>query len=142
MRNQSQQHLSILLRLMGSASLFAILFIMAPYSWMDEIHQGLGMGRLPDEPVVGYLARSTSAFYAILGGLLWVVSFDLPRFRPILIYLGITITVFGVMLGIVDWVERLPKFWAYWEGPFVTIFGLVVLVFSLRSIPNNEQTGD
>jgi hypothetical protein len=28
-------------------------------------------------PVVGSLARSTSAFYAMLGGLFWIISFDL-----------------------------------------------------------------
>ena len=34
---------------------------MVPYSWMDAIHQGLGMGKLPDAPIVGYLVRSGHA---------------------------------------------------------------------------------
>ena len=46
---------------------------------MVAMHADLGLGRLPDAPIVGYLARSTSAFYAIEGGLFWVVSIDLVR---------------------------------------------------------------
>jgi hypothetical protein len=56
--------------------LSAAFFVAAPYSWMNAIHQWLGLGVLPDAPVAGYLARSTSAFYAMLGGLLWVLLFD------------------------------------------------------------------
>ena len=126
----SQQILKSVLRLMGSSSLLALIFVAAPYTWMDSIHSMLGMGQLPDNPVVGYLARSTSAFYALLGGLLWVVSFDLGRHRRVLIYLGAAFTSLGVVLLVVDWREGMPPFWTIWEGPFVVVFGLVILFLS------------
>ncbi len=126
----SEQTLKLILRLMGSSSLCAMGFVAAPHAWMDSIHASLGMGQLPDAPVVGYLARSTSAFYALLGGLLWVVSFDLGRHRRVLIYLGAAIAVFGVVLFLVDWSEGMPPFWTAWEGPFVAVFGLVLLYLS------------
>lgn len=50
----------LLLRIVGSVSLLAVFFAIMPYSWMNVIHEWLGMGQLPNEPVVGYLARSTS----------------------------------------------------------------------------------
>ncbi len=125
-----EQTLKLILRLIGTSSLFALIFVAAPYSWMNTIHLELGLGILPNDPVVGYLARSTSAFYAILGGLLWVVSFDLPRHRQVLIYLGYALTLFGLILLIVDWWEGLPFFWKIWEGPFVIVFGLAVLFLS------------
>ena len=90
--------LKLLLRVVGSASLFALIFVVAPEAWMVAIHADLGLGQLPDAPIVGYLARSTSAFYAIEGGLFWVVSFDLARNRPIVRYLGATTALFGVVL--------------------------------------------
>ena len=126
----SKQTLKFILRLMGTASLFALIFVAAPYRWMDSIHSTLGMGQLPDTPVVGYLARSTSAFYALLGGLFWVISFDLERHRRVLIYLGAAITLFGVVLLFVDWVEGMPSFWALWEGPFVAVFGIATLLLN------------
>lgn len=129
----SEQVLKLFLRLIGSAALLALIFVAAPHSWMDAIHAQMGMGQLPDAPVVGYLARSTSAFYALLGGLFWVVSFDLGRHRLVLIYLCVAITLFGGTLLVVDWWEGMPLFWKVWEGPFVMAFGLAVLFLS-RSI--------
>lgn len=126
----SEQVLRFILRLMGSSSLLALIFVAAPYSWMDSIHTTLGMGPLPDAPVVGYLARSTSAFYALLGGLFWVVSFDLERHRRVLIYLGTAIALLGVVLLVVDWTEGMPSLWTLWEGPFVAVFGLVLVLLS------------
>ncbi len=134
---KSGTSLKLILRLMGSSSLLALIFVAAPRAWMDSIHSALGMGALPDAPVVGYLARSTSAFYALLGGLFWVISFDLARYREILIYLGAAITVLGVVLLAVDWAEGMPAFWTVWEGPFVVGFGLVISLLS-RGIETRE----
>ena len=113
-------------------SLLALIFVVAPEAWMVAIHAALGLGRLPDAPIVGYLARSTSAFYAIEGGLFWVISFDLVRYRPVARYLGATTALFGVVLLVVDWLEGLPLSWTLWEGPFVCLFGLAVLWLSAR----------
>ena len=137
---KSGQTLVWILRIMGSSSLLALIFVAVPHAWMDSIHSALGMGPLPAEPVVGYLARSTSAMYALLGGLLWVVSFDLRRYRRILIYLGAAITSFGVMLLVVDWSEGMPLFWTVWEGPFVAVFGLVIL-FLIRKQQSPGSVG-
>jgi len=135
----SEQTLKLILRLMGSSSLFALIFVVAPYGWMDSIHTTLGLGQLPDTPVVGYLARSTSAFYAMLGGLFWVISFDLERHRRVLIYLGAAIASFGVVLLVVDWAEGMPAFWTLWEGPFVVVFGLAILLLS-RGVERRAST--
>jgi len=119
--------LQVLLRIVGTAGLMAIPFVMVPYSWMDAIHQGLGMGKLPDAPIVGYLARSASAFYAILGGLLWTVSFDLRRHRLVLGYIGVEVVLFGVAMLAVDFGQGMPIWWSLAEGPFNVAFGAVFL---------------
>jgi hypothetical protein len=121
-----------LLRFFGTSSLFATIFVAAPHAWMQDIHAWLGLGELPDTPVVWYLARSTSAFYAVLGGLFWTVSFDLRRHKLVLTYLGAAVTVFGLALFVIDWSEGLPLFWTFWEGPLVTALGLSVSYLSRR----------
>lgn len=128
----SNQVLIIILRIIGTSSLFAVIFVVAPYAWMDTIHGWIGMGKLPKQPIVGYLARSTSAFYALLGGLLWVVSLDLPRYRGVLIYLGVGIVLFGAAIFVVDWTEGMPLLWKIWEGVFLMALGLVMTVLSTR----------
>jgi hypothetical protein len=122
----------LFLRVIGTAALFALVAVVMPYSWMNAIHPRLGMGTLPSEPIVGYLARSTSAFYALLGALLWVVSFDLVRHRLILRFLGVAIIVFGGILLIVDFVEGMPLWWSLWEGPINMAFGTIILILSNR----------
>lgn len=134
----SEKILKLLLRSLGTTSLFALVFVVAPCSWLDSIHSLLGMGQLPDKPVVGYLARSTSALYAILGGLFWTVSFDLERHRLVLRYLGAAITLFGAALLVIDWSEGLPFLWKVWEGPFLMAFGLAIFVLS-RKIKTSES---
>ena len=117
---------------MGVVSLFALVGIFIPYSWMDVTHRWLGMGTLPAEPIVGYLARSTSAFYAFFGGLLLLTSFDLHRYRGLLIYIGLMHIIFGILLLAVDLIEGLPLFWSLAEGPIVITFGAIILILSCR----------
>ena len=124
--------LKILLRWIGTASIIALVFVAAPHAWMDSIHRDLGMGPLPDAPVVGYLARSTSALYALLGGLFWVLSFDLARHRKVLVYLGRVVPILGVILFAVDRAEGLPLFWQAWEGPALVVIGLVIFFLGRR----------
>ena len=123
--------LRLFLRALGTVALVAVIAVVMPYSWMNAIHQRLGMGPLPQQPIVGYLARSTSAFYAILGGLLWVMSFDLRRHRPTLQYLGLVTILLGITLGIADFIEGMPLWWRLAEGPINIAVGILLLLFTL-----------
>ena len=127
-----EHYLKLFLRVLGTSSLTAAFFVFVPQAWMVSIHQRLGLGDLPDAPIVSYLARSTSAFYALLGGLLWVVSLDLCRHRVVLRYLGFAISLFGLALFVIDWQAGLPLWWRFWEGPIVCVFGIVILRLSSR----------
>lgn len=137
-----EHFLKLFLRIIGAAALLALGAVIMPYSWMNAIHQRLGLGWMPVEPIVGYLARSTSAFYALFGGLLWVVSFDLHRHRPVLCYVGAAIIFFGITLLVIDIVEGLPLYWILFEGPMNTAFGILILACSrrLKSLPSRETS--
>jgi hypothetical protein len=128
----NEKALVSILRIIGGVSLLAAIFVFVPYSWMNAIHQMLGMGVLPSDPIVGYLARSTSAFYALLGGLLLVLALDVRRYKTVLTYLGIAFSLFGLVLLFIDWIEGLPFFWKVWEGPFVFILGVAMVFFNHR----------
>ena len=132
--NPTPRVLVWLLRLFGVSSLFALIFVAAPHSWMRDIHAWAELGVMPDTPVVWYLARSTSAFYAIVGGLFLVVSRDLPRYRPVIVYLGWSVNFLGAVLCIVDVLEGMPTSWTLWEGPFVIAYG-VAMLYLVRSVP-------
>lgn len=135
-----ERYLQLFLRVIGGAALLALPCVALPYTWMDATHQWLGLGKLPADPIVGYLARSISAFYALLGGLLWTLSFDLRRHRFVLRYLGGAITFFGLILFAVDWLEGLPPFWALWEGPLDAAFGVIILYLTRHIIENDHES--
>lgn len=134
----SQFVLRWFLRVIGTGSLSALLFVPAPYACMNGIHGLLGMGVLPDAPVVGYLARSTSAFYGLTGGLLWLVSFDTQRYRPVIAYLGAGFVALGLSLAAIDWIEGLPLFWRVAEGPIDALFGVAILWLNRRRPGENH----
>jgi len=100
---------------------------------MRAIHSWAELGVMPDTPVVWYLARSTSAFYAIFGGLFLLASLDIDRYRPLVVYLGVSTTALGLVLFIVDSAEGMPASWTWSEGPVVVVSGIVVLYLTRQS---------
>ena len=128
----NEQALRFILRMIGGASLFALIFIFVPYEWMNEIHHGIGLGELPEAPVVGYLARSVSAFYALFGGLFLLLSLDVKRHRELISAVGLGTAFLGLTLLFIDWHEGLPFWWKVWEGPFVTVVGLAIFGLSRK----------
>ena len=109
--------LVLLLRIVGVGALFALLAVFMPVSWMAATHRWLGLGEMPTAPVVEYLARSLSAFYAVFGALCLLVASDLGRYRPLVRFLGVAFALLGlVMLG-VDVGAGMPWWWSAFEGP-------------------------
>lgn len=120
-----------LLRLIGGVELLATPFIFFPIPLMDAIHNRvLGLGSLPPGPIVEYMARSLSALYAVHGALVFRLSFDLPRFRPVIGFLGWLHLVFGVTVLGIDRVTGLPFYWTIAEGPGITMGGVVILILN------------
>lgn len=120
-----------ILRIMGASALFAIPVVFFPHVWMDAIHGALGLGELPDLPIVRYLTRSLSAFYAMFGAITLFISFDIERYRPLIVLWAILITIMGLVLFGIDLASGMPAEWTWSEGTFVAAIGLLVL-YSLR----------
>jgi hypothetical protein len=85
---KSDKVLVLLLRFVGVPALFALVAVFMPSSWMAATHRWLGLGEMPTGPVVQYLARSLTAFYALFGALCLVVAGDVERYRPLVRFLG------------------------------------------------------
>jgi hypothetical protein len=132
----AERLLRLFLRSTGLVSMLALFAVFMPYTWMDATHRWLEMGPLPSQPIVGYLARSLSLFYALLGGLLWLCSYDPRRHRQVVCYLGAALSFFGIVMWGVDLVEAMPACWKHVEGPFVILFGGAILGLSAHLKPN------
>jgi hypothetical protein len=118
--------LVILLRVIGVSGLLALVAVFMPMSWMAGVHGWLGLGEMPTSPVVAYLARSLSVFYALFGALLLVMAGDMDRYRPLVRLLGILVAVGGAVLAGIDLSAPMPWWWTLDEGPLTIAMGLLI----------------
>lgn len=125
--SRSERMIVVLLRLMGGFALCAIPAVFLSHRWMDAIHGCLGMGQLPDEPIVSYLARSLSTFYAIFGAILVFASTDLVRYRALIVLLAWLSIILGIVLLGIDMVSGMPLYWTVMEGPFTICVGTAIV---------------
>jgi hypothetical protein len=131
-----------LLRVTGVVMLSALGAVVMPFSCMNSIHHQLGLGALPDAPIVGYLTRSISALYALHGALLIFLAADVRRYVPVVRFLAVIDAVFGaIMLGI-DWAVGMPPFWTLPEGPGTVAFGLLMLWLTRSLEDKQNPTGN
>lgn len=112
--------------------LLAALAVVMPAHWMHQVHQWLGLGAFPGEPIVVYLARSASALYAIHGGVLWLASTDLDRFAPLIRYMGLAGCTFAVTIFFIDRASGLPGWWTAAESVQVLVINLAFLYLLRR----------
>ncbi|MCL4201016.1 MAG: hypothetical protein KJ000_00875 [Pirellulaceae bacterium] len=117
----------VILRVSGVVLLTALVPAVMPFSWMQDIHRLLGMGELPEAPIVGYLTRSVSAFYALHGAMILFISLDVRRYLPVVKCLAVLCVLFGAGMVVLDVVVGMPLFWVLSEGPFIVILGGVLL---------------
>ena len=125
--NRYEKLLVLLLRLDGIIMLAALFPSMMPLAWMKEIHRCLGMGELPDGPIISYLTRSLAVMYAMHGAVLFFVSLDVRRFLPVVKFVAVLTILFGLWLTALDVVVGMPVFWTVCEGPSLFVLYCVVL---------------
>ena len=85
---------------------------------------------MPTSPVVEYLARSVSAFYAVTGALCLALTTDLERYRPPVRSLGVAFALMSVVLLGVDLAAGMPWWWSASEGPGGVVFGALLFVLA------------
>ena len=130
MNGNRDRALRWVLRVVGTAAFLALPCALMPLEWMNATHQWLLGESLPTGPIVPYLARSTSLFYALLGGLMWITSFDVRRYQVVITYLGGGLLTIGLILLGVDLLAGLPPWWVLYEGPWDAAIGVVILLLN------------
>jgi len=125
---QAERWLRIVLRLTGVACVGGIVGVVMPASTMAAAHEWLGLGAYPDAPITDYLARSTSAFYAMFGGLLLVLARDVRKYAPVIRYVAWVGAIFSVAVAVIDYLLALPAMWTWVEGPATLATCAAILV--------------
>ncbi len=114
--------LTWMLRGLGAVSCSAFVAVVMPRDWMFSIHERIGLGELPDLPMVAYLSRSLSLFYAWLGILVIWVSFDVERHLPWIRFFAFTGLAVAVIQTGIDFFAPVPVWWLVAEGGFLFLY--------------------
>lgn len=125
----------------GSLDLVALAAVFLPWSWMNAVHQTTGLGELPQEPVVGYLARTASLLYALHGAVILFVACDVRRYWPLVRFLAAAAVVHGGFLVYIDVLESLPGWWQFTEGFCIAATGGMVWLLSARANRDRKENG-
>lgn len=135
---RSDRQLALLLRVIGVTLLAALPAVLLPYPVMNAVHRdGLHLGPLPDVVIVHYLARTASILFAMHGAVMLFVSFDVPRYRPLIVLLGCLNGGYGLSAYAVDLTFGMPLWWAAWEGPAIVV-AAVATVWLARRTPTDS----
>lgn len=125
-----------MLRVGGTVLCLAAVAVGLPREVMAATNDWLGLAPLPDAPIVYYLARSTSALYALRGVIYFLAASDPVRYRPLIVLIAVTNIAFGVAMAGIGATAGMPLWWTGIESPFIVTTGLVLLVL-LRNVPRS-----
>ena len=122
--NKQQKILSWILRVIGFFGMLAVAAVFMPFSSMLSIHEKLGLGDMPTGPIVEYLARSLSAFYALLGVIFWYLSFRVAQYWSFIRLVALILVFFGATLWWIGLKTQMPLWWTLQEAPPTILIGL------------------
>ena len=94
---------------------------------MSQIHSWLGLGEMNEDPILIYLARSTSLMYAVHGAVQVFTGLKIERLWPLVWLLGVLHVLIGCTMLFVDLNAGMPTYWTAGEGPPVAGLGLLIL---------------
>ena len=125
-------YLSLLLRLEAVVLLGALAAALMPTPWMASAHTWLGLGTMPQTPLVEYLTRSLSLLYASWVPVLWLTAGDVRHYRTLIEVMAWTRLVLGLALLVLDIVVGMPWLWLLAEGPSIMALSLLIVALARR----------
>ena len=136
-----ENYLKVLLQAFGAVTAMALVPFVMPRSWMVEVHEWLGMGLLPDKPVVEYLARTTSALYGFLGVLYLVLATDVRRYARIITFSAAATLILSSVNTALSLRAGMPAWWMWSDAAACWLFGLGILFLQRRADSLRKNSG-
>jgi hypothetical protein len=100
----------ITLRLIAAVSFIALPAIFVPRLAVEKFSVLMGFGKPPHLPLLIYMTSGASCVYVGQGLLLWFVSRDVVRYRPLIVFCGWAYLAFGPLFLWIDISAGMPAF--------------------------------
>lgn len=127
-----QRLCSWLLRLGGAFEILAFIAVVMPRSLMETSHALLGLGEMPDGPIIMFMIRQASYAYGMHGISLLVLASNVERFRPLVILNGIAFLLAAPVFFVIDYTSEMPLWWTLGDTLACGFFGAGLLWLNMR----------
>ena len=118
------------LRLAGVVEILAFISVVMPRSWMEASHEWLGMGTMPEGPLVMFMIRQASYAYGMHGISLWILASNIERFRPLILFNGIAFLLAAPVFFVIDYTTGVPFWWTIFDPVACGLTGVALLLLS------------
>jgi len=122
----------LILRLMAVVSLPVLPAVFAPHFTVEKLSWMLGFGQPPEVPLLFFVTAGGSFVYLILGGLLWMFSCDVVRYRPLILFAAWASLLAGPVYWWIDTRTGMPLWWVLMDVLSCVIAGGALLWASGR----------
>lgn len=129
----SQRIQAWLLRLSGAVEMLAFLAVVMPRSWMEIAHAWIGLGAMPDGPIIMFMIRQASYTYGVHGLSLWVIASNVERFRTLVIFNGFAYLLAAPVFFLIDYTAGMPFWWTLGDLLGCGGFGAALLWLTSRN---------
>jgi len=129
-----------ILRLVAAAEMLAFIAAFMPRSWMEAGHRWLGLGEMPDGPLVNFIVRQTSFTWGLHGVALWLIATDVVRYRPLVILTGLGFLAAAPAFVWFDASAGMPWSWIASDGGACFVVGALLLWLEWRAGRQSETT--
>lgn len=125
-----------LLRIAGATEILAFIAVVMPRSWMEIANASVGLGEMPDGPLLMFMIRQASYTYGVHGLSLWLLATDVERFRPFIIFNGIAFLIAAPVFVLIDLSSGMPLWWTVSDPLSCGLLGAALLLLSLTNRSN------
>jgi hypothetical protein len=119
---------SWLLRVAGSVEILSFVSVVMPRAWMETSHAWLGLGEMPEGPVIMFMIRQASYAYGMHGVSLWILASDVIRFRSLIRFNGISFLLAGPVFFLIHYHSGMPWYWTISDSFACAAFGAALLL--------------
>jgi hypothetical protein len=131
--------LALFLRAAGSVTALAFVSVVMPRAWMEATHGWLGLGEMPDGAITMFMIRQASFTYGLHGMLLWLLSSDVIRFRPLVLFTGGSYLLAGPVFFLIDLQSGMPWFWTAGDTVSCSFVGAALLWLNRIGIKHSND---
>lgn len=127
LRVSNERLQKIVLRLMALVALPVLPAIIAPQFAVEKLSWLAGFGQPPNAPLLCYVTAGGSFVYLLVSVMLWIISHDVARYRPLVLFAAWACLIAGPVYGWIDSQTGMPTWWMLMDALSCLVGGAALL---------------